>query len=82
MWVAGLTGDMLQAGVEAARLGAALRAKARAEQVSGRPVGGDAPPRHSEDYASEVDWLLRIARAYAGLRRQQGAVRHEVSVAG
>jgi hypothetical protein len=67
---AGLSGDDLQATIDAATLAAALRAKARNEAVTASPAGGVLASDHDSatgaDLSSEVRWLKRIARTFAG----------------
>ncbi|WP_314173994.1 MAB_1171c family putative transporter [Streptomyces winkii] len=75
---AGLEGDARDAAVEAARLKAALRAKAEDQSVPGGPSGGDPPSHASGDYAGELGWLLKMAKAYADAPGEQGEVRNGV----
>ena len=59
---AGLAGEELQAVMEASALAAALRAKAQ-----NRPVVVDhRDPTGGADLPSEIAWLVRVARAFAG----------------
>ncbi|MFD4998690.1 MAB_1171c family putative transporter [Streptomyces buecherae] len=61
----GLTGEKVQASLQAAAIQEALRAK-----ESNHPLEedlGSIKPTQYGDYAAEVAWLLRVARAYSTL---------------
>jgi hypothetical protein len=66
---AGLTGDQLQAAVEAASLAAALHARASEADKMGATTVGEAGGEHGgrlggADPSSEIAWLVQVARAF------------------
>lgn len=62
---AGLTGQDLEAAIEATVLAAALAAQRLGRQSSNTAVVIDAPDQGGPDLAGEVAWLEKVAAAFA-----------------
>lgn len=63
-YAAGLRGAELEAAVEAAVLGFALRAR-KAGRPGGRAGEGGLPAHGGHELSTELDWLIQVARAFA-----------------
>lgn len=65
--LAGLTGDNLPAGVEAAVLAAAVRRGSDGAGAARSAGDGGSPAAGGRDLAGEAEWLVKVAQAFAEL---------------
>lgn len=63
---------------EAVRLKTALEARGADLSPPGQSAGTDVPNRSCEDYASDLSWLLQVAREYADIREDKTGAPNEV----
>jgi hypothetical protein len=54
----------LQVAVDVTRITSALKAYAKGEAINFDPGNGVTRLRDTEDFVGEIDWLVRLAKAY------------------